>query len=123
MPTTRLATRPLRLEVLEAREVYNAAAPFDTTEGHGAGCACGACVALTKSGMGPSEHLAWALPPAGVTYGPPAPGDGAALYAAADTFALHSRPGAAKTIYLDFTGHTTRRTWWNTDFNGGRDIV
>jgi uncharacterized repeat protein (TIGR02543 family) len=29
------------------------------------------------------------------------------------TFRLSSRPGASKTIYLDFTGHTTTNTKWN----------
>ncbi|KAI8476686.1 MAG: hypothetical protein J3K34DRAFT_221900 [Monoraphidium minutum] len=28
-------------------------------------------------------------------------------------FKLHSRPGASKTIFLDFDGHTTYGTWWN----------
>jgi serralysin len=31
----------------------------------------------------------------------------------ADTFCLHSRPKASKTIYLDFNGHTTTGTSWN----------
>lgn len=30
-----------------------------------------------------------------------------------DTFKLQSRSSATKTIYLDFTGHTTRDTYWN----------
>lgn len=30
------------------------------------------------------------------------------------TFALHSRPGAARVIYLDFTGHVTTGTGWNS---------
>ncbi len=34
----------------------------------------------------------------------------------AETFFLHSFPGATKTIYLDFTGHLTQNTQWNTDF-------
>lgn len=41
----------------------------------------------------------------------------------ADTFSLHSRPGAAKVIYLDFTGHTTVGTPWNTAYAAGADIV
>ena len=41
----------------------------------------------------------------------------------ADTFALHSNPGASKTIYLDFDGHTTSGTYWNSSFNGGQAIV
>jgi hypothetical protein len=28
-------------------------------------------------------------------------------------FLLHSRPGAPKVIYLDFTGHVTTGTGWN----------
>jgi len=31
----------------------------------------------------------------------------------ADTFILHSRPGAARTVYLDVDGHTTVGTDWN----------
>ena len=41
----------------------------------------------------------------------------------ANTFLLHSRPGAAKVIYLDFTGHTTSGTSWNNAYAGGADIV
>ncbi|HKR58683.1 MAG TPA: M12 family metallo-peptidase, partial [Pyrinomonadaceae bacterium] len=32
------------------------------------------------------------------------------------TFLLHSLPGASKVIYLDFNGHTTTQTPWNTSF-------
>ncbi|MDX1776562.1 MAG: hypothetical protein R3297_08260, partial [Desulfobulbales bacterium] len=39
------------------------------------------------------------------------------------TFFLHSRPGASKVIYLDFDGHTTSGTHWNTAYNEGADIV
>ncbi len=38
----------------------------------------------------------------------------------ADTFKLHSRPTATKTIYLDFNGHSTTGTFWN---EGGNTIV
>lgn len=41
----------------------------------------------------------------------------------ANTFLLHSRPGASKVIYLDFTGHTTSGTSWNTSYTAGADIV
>lgn len=40
----------------------------------------------------------------------------------ANTFLLHSLPGASKTIYLDFDGHVTSGTLWNVD-TGGADIV
>ena len=39
------------------------------------------------------------------------------------TFFLNSNPGAKHTIYLDFTGHTTTGTSWNTSFTGGAPIV
>lgn len=39
----------------------------------------------------------------------------AAPFPLTDTFKLHSRPGSAKVIYLNFTGHTTTGTWWNSD--------
>lgn len=32
------------------------------------------------------------------------------------TFQLHSKPGAPKTIYLDFNGHTVSNTVWNVPF-------
>ncbi len=38
-------------------------------------------------------------------------------YPTTDTFILHSRPGATRKIYLDFTGHTTTGTGWNTAFS------
>ncbi len=41
----------------------------------------------------------------------------ATTIALTDTFKLHSRPGTTKVIYLNFTGHTTTGTWWNTDSN------
>lgn len=34
-----------------------------------------------------------------------------------DTFRLHSKPGAALTIYLDVDGHHVSGTWWNEDFS------
>lgn len=46
-----------------------------------------------------------------------------ALYPLAETFSLHSRPGAAKVIYLDFTGHTTSGTPWNSGVNANANIV
>lgn len=39
------------------------------------------------------------------------------------TFLLHSLPGATKTIYLDFDGHTTNNTFWNSQFNSNQPIV
>ncbi|AFY42577.1 Calx-beta domain-containing protein [Nostoc sp. PCC 7107] len=39
------------------------------------------------------------------------------------TFSLNSLAGANQTIYLDFNGHTTSGTYWNTDFKSGANIV
>lgn len=46
-----------------------------------------------------------------------------ATYPLDQTFKLHTRPGASKVIYLDFNGHTTTGTPWNTNFASGADIV
>ena len=43
--------------------------------------------------------------------------------AAVDVFQLHSLPGASRVIYLDFDGHTTSGTIWNSSFTGGATIV
>ena len=39
----------------------------------------------------------------------------ATLFPFTKTFVLHSRPGAAKVIYLDFNGHVIKGALWNTD--------
>lgn len=41
----------------------------------------------------------------------------APLYALTQTFKLHSRPGAIRTIYLDFDGHDASATSWGSDGN------
>ena len=43
--------------------------------------------------------------------------------AALDPFKLHSKLGATRVIYLDFDGHVTTDTIWNTDSTGGAPIV
>jgi hypothetical protein len=43
----------------------------------------------------------------------------APIYATTDTFRLHSRPSSPMKIYLDFNGHTTSGTKWNTNFTRG----
>jgi hypothetical protein len=45
------------------------------------------------------------------------------VYPPAQTFFLHSRPGAIRKIYLDFDGHTTSGTIWNNNFNGGSNFA
>jgi PKD repeat protein len=46
----------------------------------------------------------------------------AAPYPYAQTFQLHSRPGSNRVIYLDFDGHVTSNTAWNTNYTGGQPI-
>jgi hypothetical protein len=46
-----------------------------------------------------------------------------AIAALDQTFLLHSRPGSNRKIFLDFDGHIISGTQWNTDNNGGADIV
>ena len=40
-----------------------------------------------------------------------------------DVFGLHSYEGAAAVLYLDFNGHTTANTEWNTTYNDRQPIV
>jgi PKD repeat protein len=39
------------------------------------------------------------------------------------TFLLHSRPNSTRKIYLDFNGHTTTGTSWNTAYAAGGNIT
>ena len=59
------------------------------------------------------------LPLAGGTAGAGSTPQGAAPFDLGQTFQLSSLPSASKTIYLDFNGHTTSGTWWNSSYNGG----
>ena len=43
-------------------------------------------------------------------------------YPYTETFKLHSRPGASRVIFLDFDGHVTSGTSWNTSYTGGAPI-
>lgn len=40
-----------------------------------------------------------------------------------NAFSLHSKAGASKVVYLDFDGHTTSGTSWNTSYTSGANIV
>ena len=68
------------------------------------------CVLASTPTMGPHEST-------GVN------GPVAATLPLSETFLLHSNPTASHTIYLDFDGHVTSGTIWNSGFNGGSDIV
>jgi len=43
--------------------------------------------------------------------------------ATVDALKLHSLPGVNRVIYLDFTGHTTSGTSWNSSYTSGAPIV
>ena len=69
-------------------------------------------------------HLAAGHAPAYFCYGMKAPVGPdttpittTATYPQSQTFVLHSRPSATRKIYLDFTGHTTAGTPWNSAWN------
>ncbi len=55
-----------------------------------------------------------ALPSKDVVGTDNSPFTGTAIQPLAQTFFLHSRPGAQKVIYLDFKGHATTGTPWNS---------
>jgi hypothetical protein len=71
------------------------------------------------------HNICGLLPPVAspVVTDPTASSATTAPFPVSNTFYLHSRPGCAKVIYLDFTGHTTRGTEWNTTYAAGGDIV
>ena len=63
------------------------------------------------------------LPPAGLVATEAASSSAEAVYPLNQTFLLHSLPSATKVIYLDFNGHTTTGTPWNSQFTGGQPII
>ena len=56
---------------------------------------------------------------AGDTVEPAPAASATAPFAYADTFQLHSRPGARRVVYLDFDGHDVVGTAWNANYNNG----
>ena len=69
-------------------------------------------------------HVICQALPAGAQVGPDTtPFTGTAAFPLSQTFLLHSRPGAAKVIYLDFKGHTTTGTPWNNSASAGASFT
>ncbi len=77
---------------------------------HGPGCACAPCTAANGSALiveRPEQSFDFIV-------GGGSSSDDSASAALEDTFLLHSLPNANHTIYLDFDGHVTEGTTWNS---------
>ena len=101
-PGRRLFCRSYTLELLEARYML-AADPLG-------GSAAGTAMGISPP---PNPELTAAL---GAALGGTLATGAATPAEIAAAFSLHSLQGALHTIYLDFDGHQTRNTQWNTDF-------
>jgi len=77
--------------------------------------------AIDRSGDGGSEIPSDGGPENGGSGGSGSGSGPAGFLPLSDTFKLHSRPTATKTIYLDFDGFTARGTPWNA--GRGRDPI
>jgi Cadherin domain/Putative Ig domain/Metallo-peptidase family M12B Reprolysin-like len=103
--------RLLRLEALEARTLMAADCLVSQEHFDSAG--------LMAEGEAPAPVIGYMPPePPDLANSKPwrGPGFGEPILPA-NTFLLHSRPSAKKTIYLDFDGFTARGTTWNTSNN------
>jgi hypothetical protein len=87
---------------------------YDHRRGRGLYVCEGAAVdAAAPAPSGAAPAPAGATTASGTTAGSAAPG-GADPVDTSLAFKLHSRPGAPRTILLDFTGHTTTGSAWNS---------
>ena len=78
------------------------------TGGHGNGCSCGGCLRRVNASGKTSYAIQPGPRPASEFFvGPVAAGS--PPFSLGDTFALHSRPGATKVIYLDFDAISFQR--------------
>ena len=88
-------------------------AGIENGEGSGGGCpVCGAAFCTTHLDQQGNKYAQLSALPESIKLAPDAFDSVPAQAPLADTFLLHSRLGAAKKIYLDFTGHTTTGTSW-----------
>ncbi|PWS36297.1 hypothetical protein DFH01_14060 [Falsiroseomonas bella] len=94
--------------------------PAGEAVAHGGGCACGACAmpGYDDTQLGELAGIDLAAGPEGAVIDAtvtqsvvPTGGVGIAY---GDTFKLHSNPGSKLTVFLDFDGHTTTGTTWNS---------
>ncbi len=91
--------RRLALSIANDTDLQSLAASTDLGHPQSLTCGCPGCALPAPSFM-----------VAQATTEPPA----VAIAPLDATFRLQSRPGATKSIYLDFDGHTTEGTFWNT---------
>lgn len=91
--------RRLALSIANDTDLESIAASLDLGHPQSLTCGCPGCALPAPSFMVAQTSME----PAAVAIAP--------LDA---TFRLQSRPGATKSIYLDFDGHTTEGTYWNT---------
>jgi len=101
-------------------EAVNAVQSDEDEGGNGGGCpVCGTAFCVTHLDASGNSYAELSAIPDNALITPDAE-DAVPTHAPlADTFLLHSRPSATKTIYLDFTGHTTTGTAWK----GGDTLV
>ncbi|MEM8680731.1 MAG: carbohydrate-binding domain-containing protein, partial [Planctomycetota bacterium] len=78
--------------------------------GGGSGCNCPMCRAAAAFGSSQGESSADGESPVWDSYD------------LDQTFSLNSLEGADHTVYLDFDGHTTTGTYWNSSFNSNNPI-
>jgi hypothetical protein len=91
--------RRLALSIANETDVQSIAASLDLGHPQSLSCGCPGCALPAPSFMVAQTTME----PAAVAIAP-----------LDETFRLQSRPGATKSIYLDFDGHTTEGTFWNT---------
>jgi hypothetical protein len=120
---SRPARRPLRAvgkpQLLEARQLLSASAKrsIETIRQEQA-----ASAEQQQGGQDHTLHVDGLPLAAGATSSITTP-QAAAPFSLSQTFQLNSLPGATKTIYLDFNGHTTSGTWWNEGFTNGASFT
>jgi len=126
--------RKLLLERLEARDLLSAGVTgsgqepslwlsgFDSAEVEDAAPATDFFADVWNDTLSGAAEPAQPKPASGAEEPLEADGD-LAPYPLEETFFLHSSPGSLKTIHLDFDGHTTSGTVWNTKYTGGNSFT
>jgi fibronectin type 3 domain-containing protein len=112
------------IETLESRVLLSAVTTATDTQPTEVGQLNDNAAALSDSDVDASGNEVDAAPVVEEAGGATGDFDGSgAPVDVSQTFLLHSNPGASHTIYLDFDGHVTSGTIWNSVYNDGKDIV